>query len=56
MIIKNLCKLNTGPDPGRGQPPTVSDLEMIEARDPFMIKCDNVKTFSVAERDHFINK
>ena len=56
MIIKNLYKLKTGPDPGGGQPPNMSDLEMMEARDPFMIKCDNVKTFSVAERDHFIHK
>ena len=55
VIIKNLCSLDTrNPDPGHT--PSMSDLEMMEARDPFMTKCDNVKTFSVAERDNFIRK
>jgi len=57
-MIKNLCKLckSQNPGPDHGKPPSMSDLEMMEARDPFITKCNNVKTFAVAERDQVFRR
>ena len=46
--------LNSAPDHGR--PPSIVELDMVEAHDPFITKCETVTTYSVAEKEKIVCK